>query len=892
MATLINDRNVLLYSASSRVTGASVSITPGTATSLVIPKSNTIIIPSAITLTANTQGYVTPSYTWSYRFGDSGTFTAITATTNPISITCDAAYLTALGTNNLVQYKVAITETTSNLGINQSEYTLSIPIVREGADGTSGINSMMVTIYKRTTTNAAPTIVTTGNSTYTFTSGLLVGQPSGWTQSIPSSVSGAYLWSTQILAAAVTPSYAFANSLWPTAILYAQDGTQGTNGTNTALIYAYKRAAVAPIDNPGTVDYSFSSNTITTVTLANSWAKIIPAGTDPLYVVLATAASTTATDSVLSTEWTAPVLLVQNGTDGAPGSPGTDGINSATIYLYARNNNSTIAPTLATTGSVTYTFASGGLTGTLPTGWTQSIPDLINGSILWVVQATAAASTATDIINNTEWSNARALVQNGANGLPGNNGTRGSRQLYSNSTSYTSTYVYSGNAAGAASYAVAATTLIASAVVGTVPTTPIRGDTVTFTNGTTYVYTITYNPDTTAWEPPGTVIDGSLLVTGSVTAAKINSTGLAIRNAAGKVILGVGVDLEVLAPTDIAAAYPAVVNNASISIASNGTLSGAGGGAVTINGLGYTGALDATSGNILNFDQTCGNPAIWSSTYIATITGGVTSNTAIVGSNGAHLAEARTFPYDTTRRYKVSALIRKTAAVTSGTVYLGILNYDAAGNGQYGWGGYTYWGMPATSLSTSFSRYSAEIAANSQNAGTVRAAVHIILGHPNTGGGRVEFQDIKVEDITDAYNAASTASTAQGTANNAASAASTAQTAANDRISKSAASTLSATVSVDATTGAGFRAGNLTWNAAGNRIAGSGVAMTPGGLVGYDAAGNNTFAINASTGAAIFKGTLDVKSASSGARMEIKNNVIKVFDANGVLRIQLGDLSV
>lgn len=41
----------------------------------------------------------------------------------------------------------------------------------------------------------------------------------------------------------------------------------------------------------------------------------------------------------------------------------------------------------------------------------------------------------------------------------------------------------------------------------------------------------------------------------------------------------------------------------------------------------------------------------------------------------------------------------------------------------------------------------------------------------------------------------------------------------------------------------------------------------------------------------LYRGSLDVKSAASGARMEIKDNVIKVFDAAGVLRVQIGDLS-
>lgn len=47
---------------------------------------------------------------------------------------------------------------------------------------------------------------------------------------------------------------------------------------------------------------------------------------------------------------------------------------------------------------------------------------------------------------------------------------------------------------------------------------------------------------------------------------------------------------------------------------------------------------------------------------------------------------------------------------------------------------------------------------------------------------------------------------------------------------------------------------------------------------------------NAEFNNATFRGTLDVKSSSSGARTEIRNDVIKVFDQNGTLRVQLGNL--
>lgn len=64
----------------------------------------------------------------------------------------------------------------------------------------------------------------------------------------------------------------------------------------------------------------------------------------------------------------------------------------------------------------------------------------------------------------------------------------------------------------------------------------------------------------------------------------------------------------------------------------------------------------------------------------------------------------------------------------------------------------------------------------------------------------------------------------------------------------------------------GIRAGNLTWDGSGNITGGSGTAITPTGLI--------------------------MASATSGARMMMNQRAIKVFDASGVLRVQLGDLTV
>lgn len=64
-----------------------------------------------------------------------------------------------------------------------------------------------------------------------------------------------------------------------------------------------------------------------------------------------------------------------------------------------------------------------------------------------------------------------------------------------------------------------------------------------------------------------------------------------------------------------------------------------------------------------------------------------------------------------------------------------------------------------------------------------------------------------------------------------------------------------------------------------------------GTFAGELKAATGTFSGDISAASGTFRGSLNVKSATSGARMEIKDRVIKVFDANGTLRAKIGDLS-
>jgi hypothetical protein len=121
-----------------------------------------------------------------------------------------------------------------------------------------------------------------------------------------------------------------------------------------------------------------------------------------------------------------------------------------------------------------------------------------------------------------------------------------------------------------------------------------------------------YNPvsNTTVWSVPYlsnlkvgnlsaiTTNTGTLNVSGTISSANGNFTvdasgnatmkAITIKDSSGNTILSSGTSLN--------PAYAAAGTlNSAISLSSNGTLSGAGGGAVTITGLGYSGALNATA---------------------------------------------------------------------------------------------------------------------------------------------------------------------------------------------------------------------------------------------------------------------------------------------------------
>ena len=259
-------------------------------------------------------------------------------------------------------------------------------------DGGTGLNSATVFLYRRA---LSPPTKPQVDLTYTFASGRLDLGPTsvqdhtlldadatvsghkitfntaeieghsvsvtGWTQEIPDS-DGRPCWVITATAIATTATDTIAASEWSDVKKLVEDGENGTNGAdgqpgakgdqgdkgdkgdpgndgadglngyNTAIVYLYRRSASeVTVDWQDSLTYSFPNKALTTA--PQNWYKYPPSGDDPLYVTAATASSRENTDSIAANEWSSPVVMAENGTDGIQGPTGADG---RTTYLHIK----------------------------------------------------------------------------------------------------------------------------------------------------------------------------------------------------------------------------------------------------------------------------------------------------------------------------------------------------------------------------------------------------------------------------------------------------------------------------------------------------------------------------------------------------------------------------
>lgn len=359
--------------------------------------------------------------TISYVVSDSGTDIPQTGWKDTIDATGSGQYL---WTRTVIEYTDNTSSTSYSVSRNGTDGT-------NGKDGTDGRNSAVVYLYKRA---ESATIDWTNDLIYNFETKSITNVPKGWYEEIPSGTAPIFV--TAATASSNTSNDSIPYSEWATPVILAQNGqngqdgapgTDGTNGLNTASIFLYKRAATdTGLTKPtANLTYTFATGEISG-NLAG-WSRTIPASDgNPCFSIQATAVSSEATDTILPSEWSSIVKLVEDGApgkDGTDGTDGTNGLNTAIVYLYKRSLS---AATINWSQTLTYSFTTNKLQS-VPTGWHESIPD--GTDPIYMTAATASSITLTDTITKDEWAAPILLAKNGTDGQdgkPGDPGTSGS----------------------------------------------------------------------------------------------------------------------------------------------------------------------------------------------------------------------------------------------------------------------------------------------------------------------------------------------------------------------------------------------------------------------------------------------------------------------------------
>jgi hypothetical protein len=289
-------------------------------------------------------------------------------------------------------------------------------------------------------------------------------------------------------------------------------GASGADGYSSYQASIYKTATTTPTTPTGG-SYTFSTKTLVT---PSGWYSNVPsAGTSNVYVS-SFLFSSNVSDSITATTWSQPTAVFRNGTDGAPGAPGINGTNGAngitSIVGIVYQANAVTPLAIGTTG--TYDFSTATLTA--PTGWSATIPSTSASTPVWSSMATFRTTDATATVSNTtSWTTPAMTFQSGSVGQAG---TRGIIPMAYVITTVNPLILTSAQLTDA--FAAARTN--SSAPIGT-GYQPIAGDTAQFSHTGSGI-SVVKSYDGSNWiNSVGQVINGSLLITGSVTSTTLKS---------------------------------------------------------------------------------------------------------------------------------------------------------------------------------------------------------------------------------------------------------------------------------------------------------------------------------------------------------------------------------
>lgn len=542
MATIVNQRDVLLQATSPRLAGVlmapNLELDPSQVTGLGLIiegtkslelNANSMIFnvdtagvsaPTAITLSVVLKN-ITGTPTLSVLAGSLSsvpTFSGTTATLPYADVTSDQVTLRASLTDGSVTYTddISLTkvfETTDGISGWLTNESHTVPgdsagnvTNYAGAGGTFKVYHGAVDV--------------TLSCTFAIASG---GNPASLTTAINAttgvySVTGGYPTGSDVATVTYEATYGSIVLQKVFSVTKARtgsdgvDGGDGLNGSRTAILDMYLWASAPPAIFPsGTSTYTWATGQFTAPATPNSWTLAPTTGSAGLNLYVARQIYVDSGTSATSNVTWAATSSFPISRAGDAGADGTNGYRTGFLEVYQW---AATTPTSYPSGTSTYTWATGAFTApSTPNGWSVTPGTAVAGHTLYGI-STRVVDNLTTATSVATWSSTLPYPVGaaGTNGTNGAAGQRGSRTFYVTLSGSTATY----------SDALATST--ASVSGG-----PVLNDTVTQSNNSVG-FSQTKFWDGSNWLIVNAVVDGNLLVSGTVGATAIAAQTIEARH--------------------------------------------------------------------------------------------------------------------------------------------------------------------------------------------------------------------------------------------------------------------------------------------------------------------------------------------------------------------------
>jgi hypothetical protein len=406
-------------------------------------------------------------------------------------------------------------------------------------NGESAVSNYNVPAYAVGTT--IPATPTGGSWNFTTATGVAPTGDATWSLTPPAVGVGESIYVSYALATIIGNTGTDSDLTWSAPVELSQVGADGVDGVSVFLYQVFQRSYNAPT-RPTTGSYNFGT-AVATPPLGWSNSPAGTTGTDPLWVSTAIVRADTPTGiwTADSSSWSTPVqyagmsaptvsITYDNGQyfiqypDGTTWSPPISGGVVTTSYVFEVKRGTEIIGSVGR--SLTYNPTTQVWAAVLNGHVDINLSRFTFGTLTYTDYGVKQDITYSDTSGSVTGTVAAVVVQSGEQGDPGPKGDDGDRGFIPLAYVLTSANPTTlSNAQLTAAFASARTNT--SPPIGT-GYAPVQGDTAQFTYipvvGTPVTIYRSFDSATSAWQAvTGQVIDGNVLVSGTVTASKLSA---------------------------------------------------------------------------------------------------------------------------------------------------------------------------------------------------------------------------------------------------------------------------------------------------------------------------------------------------------------------------------